>query len=108
MSIKPSHLFDPVEQMATAEVLSTIVERACLYIPEKSVGVSSAKEALTRVEKGFEGGAFRSRNVPKEELSEVLKVSEGGTFQSKNVPKEKLFEAINVPVVASSAIVRSK
>ena len=97
--------------MATAEVLSTIVERACLYIPEKSVGVSSAKEALTRVEKGFEGGAFRSRNVPKEELSEGLKVSERETFQSKNVnvPKEKLSEVIKVPVVASSsALVRFK
>ena len=97
--------------MATAEVLSTIVERACLYIPEKSIGVSSAKEALTRVEKGFEGGAFRSRNVPKEELSEGLKVSEGETFQSKNVnvPKEKLSEVIKVPVVASSsALVRFK
>ena len=97
--------------MATAEVLSTIVERACLYIPEKSIGVSSAKEALTRVEKGFEGGAFRSRNVPKEELSEGLKVSEGETFQSKNVnvPQEKLSEVIKVPVVASSsALVRFK
>ena len=98
--------------MATAEVLSTIVERACLYIPEKSVGVSSAKEALTRVEKDFQGGgAFRSRNVPKEELSEGLKVSEGETFQSKNVnvPKEKLSEVIKVPVVASSsALVRFK
>jgi len=93
--------------MATAEVLSTIVERACLYIPEKSVGVSSAKEALTRVEKGFEGGgAFRSRNVPKEELSEGLKVSEGETFQSKNVnvPKAALTSVVEkVPIVAASS-----
>ena len=92
--------------MATAEVLSTIVERACLYIPEKSVGVSSAKEALTRVEKGFEGGAFRSRNVPKEELSEGLKVSEGEAFQSKNVnvPKAALTSVVEkVPIVAASS-----
>ena len=91
--------------MATAEVLSTIVERACLYIPEKSIGVSSAKEALTRVEKGFEGGAFRSRNVPKEELSEGLKVSEGA-FQSKNVnvPKAALTSVVEkVPLVAASS-----
>ena len=92
--------------MATAEVLSTIVERACLYIPEKSVGVSSAKEALTRFEKGFEGGrAFQSRNVPKEELSEGLKVSEGA-FQSKNVnvPKAALTSVVEkVPLVAASS-----
>ena len=64
MSIKPSHLLDPVERMDTAELLSTIVERACLFVPGPKEELIKAlkypkeartsgkeKEALTKVEK---------------------------------------------------------
>ena len=74
MSIKPSHLVDPVERMDTAEVLSMIVERACLFVPEVPVGI-------TKVEKS-ERDAYRGRKVskaltqvesPKEALTSVEK-----------------------------------
>ena len=74
MSIKPSHLVDPVERMDTAEVLSMIVERACLFVPEVPVGI-------TKVEKS-ERDAYRGKKVskaltqvesPKEALTSVEK-----------------------------------
>ena len=74
MSIKPSHLVDPVERMDTAEVLSIIVERACLFVPEVPVGI-------TKIEKS-ERDAYRGRKVskaltqvesPKEALTSVEK-----------------------------------
>ena len=74
MSIKPSHLVDPVERMDTAEVLSIIVERACLFVPEVPVGI-------TKIEKS-ERDAYRGKKVskaltqvesPKEALTSVEK-----------------------------------
>ena len=74
MSIKPSHLVDPVERMDTAEVLSMIVERACLFVPKVPVGI-------TKVEKS-ERDAYRGKKVskaltqvesPKEALTSVEK-----------------------------------
>ena len=74
MSIKPSHLVDPVERMDTAEVLSIIVERACSFVPEVPVGI-------TKVEKS-ERDAYRGKKVskaltqvesPKEALTSVEK-----------------------------------
>ena len=52
--------------MNVAEILSAIVERACLYVPETPVGATNAKrsKALTEVK------------APKEALTEV-KVSNG-------------------------------
>ena len=70
LSIKPSHLFDPVEIMDAAEVLSIIVERACSYTPEapgkmfngpkeeRTKGLRFPKEALTDSEKGSPNEAF--------------------------------------------------
>ena len=66
LTLKPSHLINPVERMDTAEVLSMIVEQACLYVPEPPVGstnVKRSKAALTEMEK-----------VPKETFSDVEKV----------------------------------
>ena len=71
LTVKPSHLFGSTERMDTADILSAIVEQACLYTPEVSVAsnvkkpkgatlvvpkeqptrVESPKEALTSVEK---------------------------------------------------------
>ena len=73
LSVKPSHLVDPVEQMAVAEVLAAIVERACLYAPEiKTTKFSWEKpnEASTEVEKDSEG-AYQSKKVAKEALTSV-------------------------------------
>ena len=85
MSIKPSHLFNPVETMDAAEVLSIIVERACSYAPEAPVGkmFNGPKEERT---KGL--------RFPKEELSIGDKVS----------PKEAFSEVVKVPMVASNLV----
>ena len=56
--------------MDASEVLAAIVERACLFIPEKPVGMSNPK--------GSGGGAFQNR---------------------KKVLKEALFDADKVPMV---------
>ena len=56
LTIKPSHLYGSNERMDTAEVLSAIVEEACLYVPDEIFKRSKAltsvelKEARTRVE----------------------------------------------------------
>ena len=66
--------------MDTAELLSTIVERACLFVPG-----------------------------PKEELTKVLKFpKEAHTDSEKVYPKEALTSVNKVPVVASSNFVRFK
>ena len=64
--LKPSHLFGSTERMDVAEVLSAIVEQACLYVPESPVGV-------TNIEKS-ERGAYRGFKVPKVVLFEALTV----------------------------------
>ena len=67
LTLKPSHLFGSTEFMDVSEVLAAIVERACLFTPEKPVGASNPK--------GSGGGAFQSRKkVLKEELFDVDKV----------------------------------
>ena len=51
--------------MDASEVLATIVERACLFIPEKPVGMSNPSG----------GGAFQNRKKPlKEALFDADKV----------------------------------
>ena len=65
-------------------MLSTIVERACMYVPDVPVGVSNAKRS--------EGGVFR-RKVPKEAL----------TVSEKSFPIEALPRVDKVPVVVSGA-----
>ena len=60
--------------MDVAEILASIVERACLYVPEMPVGetLKRPKGLITRVQ------ALKEEIVqvesPKEELSQVLKV----------------------------------
>ena len=71
LTIKPSHLFGSTERMDTAEVLTMIVEQACLYVPEMSVGIKNVKrpkEELTEVEK-FSKEAFSTVKVSKEALT---------------------------------------
>ena len=71
-------------------MLSTIVERACMYVPDVPVGVSNAKRS--------EGGIFR-RKVPKETL----------TVSEKSFPIEALPSVDKVPVVSgASDLVRFK
>ena len=71
-------------------MLSTIVERACMYVPDVSVGVLNAKRS--------EGGIFR-RKVPKETL----------TVSEKSFPIEALPRVDKVPVVSgASDLVRFK
>ena len=59
LTLKPSHLFGATEFMDASEVLAAIVERACLFIPEKPVGMSNPSG----------GGAFQNR---KKVLKEAL------------------------------------
>ena len=90
LSVKPSHLVDPVEQMAVAEVLAAIVERACLYAPDVPVAEIKAKKL-----------SWEKPN----EASEVEKDSEGA-YQSKKVAKEALTSVEPKVIVASSDLVR--
>ena len=75
LTLKPSHLTNPVERMDTAEILSVIVEQACLYDPEMPVGVQNMKrsKALTKVK------------APNEALTEV-KVSNGPLTSVEKAP----------------------
>ena len=65
--------------MDTAEVLASIVERACLYVPDAPVGetrfrsVKMSKETFTEFEK-FPKEAFTKEVVSKEAFSEIKKV----------------------------------
>ena len=77
LSVKPSHLFDPVEQMSMAEILAMIVEQACLYEPDSPVGKSFKRPKAH----------FRSAKVPNEALTDEEKVSKE-TFLKVVVPKE--------------------
>ena len=75
MTIKPSHLVDPVERMDTAEVLSMIVERACQFVPDVPVGVSNTKKSegsISRVK--FPNEESTSVKVTNEEPMRVVKV----------------------------------
>ena len=80
LTLKPSHLTNPVERMDTAEILSMIVEQACLYIPEQPVGVSKTnklkqpKEVLT-AEVKVPNEALSKVESPNEALTSVVKVS---------------------------------
>ena len=72
LAIKPSHLYGSSERMDTAEVLSAIVEEACLYVPELPVGKTfKSPKALTRVEPR----EARTSGEQKEALTRVEKVS---------------------------------
>ena len=69
--------------MDTAEVVASIVERACLYVPDAPVGesktmtrfrsVKMSKETFTEFEK-FPKEALTKEVVPKEAFSEIKKV----------------------------------
>ena len=86
LTVKPSHLFGSTERMDTAEILSAIVEQACLYTPETPVGAPNMKRPK----------AFNKEKVPKEALTDSEKAS----------PNEAL-SVVKVPVAASN-LVRSK
>ena len=87
LTLKPSHLFGSTERMDVAKVLSAIVEKACLYVPETPVGIKNVKrlKALTEVEK-----------VPNEALSKV------------ESPKEALTSVESKVFAASSDLVKFK
>ena len=74
MTIKPSHLVDPVERMDTAEVLSMIVERACVFVPDVPVGVSNTKKSEGSIRAKFPSEEPTSVKVPNEEPTRVVKV----------------------------------
>ena len=84
VTLKPSHLFGSTERMDVAEVLSAIVEEACLYVPESPVG-----ETFKRSK-----GLTRQVKVPKE----------APTDSAKAYPKEALTRVEKVPVVASNLV----
>ena len=73
--------------MSIAEVLASIVERACHYVPEKSVGVSNVKRFK---------GTYQTfeKSLPKVELSGVDKV----------FPNEVLTSVKKVASVASDLV----
>ena len=82
LTVKPSHLFGSTERMDTADILAAIVEQACMYVPDDSVGESFKRpKALTEEFK-----------VPKEVLTE------------KVFPKEALTSVDKVPMVASDLV----
>ena len=65
LTVKPSHLFGSSERMDTAEILSAIVEQACLYTPETPVGATNMKRPK----------AFNKEKAPNEALTDSEKVS---------------------------------
>ena len=84
LTVKPSHLFGSTERMDTADILSAIVEQACLYTPEVSVASNVKKpKGATRV-------------VPKEQPTRV------------ESPKEALTSVEQKVIVASSNFVSLK
>ena len=79
--------------MSIAEVLASIVERACHYVPEKSIGASNVKRS--------EGGTYQTfeKDLPNEALSAVAKV----------YPKEAFSKVKKVPAASvASDLVRNK
>ena len=89
LTVKPSHLYGSTERMDTAEILAAIVEQACLYMPESSVGVKNVEKS--------ERGAYRGFKAPKEALFE----------DDKDSPKEAL-TVVKVPAASSSNFVGFK
>ena len=84
LTIKPSHLYGSNERMDTAEVLSAIVEEACLYVPEAS-GATNVKKPKRLTEE---------LEYPKEALTPIETV----------FPKAALTSVVDkVPVVAASS-----
>ena len=75
LTIKPSHLYGSTERMDAAEVLSAIVEEACMYVPEVPVGKTfkSSKAHFRRAEASKEALTDED-TVPKEAFSEIKKV----------------------------------
>ena len=71
LTLKPSHLFGSTEFMDASEVLAAIVQRACVYTPDKPVGVSNLKEALIRVDKGSEEGGSHGRKKARFDAEKV-------------------------------------
>ena len=63
MTLKPSHLFGATEFMDASEVLAAIVERACVYTPDKPVGVSNPKGFQTK-KKALKEALFDADKVP--------------------------------------------
>ena len=87
VTLKPSHLYGSTERMDVAEVLSAIVEQACLYTPEPSAGETMKRsKALTRVE-------IKEARTSSEEKE---------TFPSGE--KEALTTVKKVPMVASNLV----
>ena len=82
--------------MDVAEVLATIVERACLYTPEAPVGkmFNGPNEERTKGLRFPKEERTKSLRFPKEELSVGDKVS----------PKEAFSEVVKVPMVASNLV----
>ena len=64
LTLKPSHLFGSTERMDVAEVLSAIVEQACLYTPDTAVGVQNVKRPKALSEEAL----TKDVKVPKEAL----------------------------------------
>ena len=85
LTLKPSHLFGSTERMDVAEVLSAIVEQACLYTPETAVGVQNVKRPKALSEEAL----TKDVKVPKEALKiEKFPVGSGAS----NLVRLKLFE----------------
>jgi len=84
LTVKPSHLFGSTERMDTAEILAAIVEQACRYVPEMSVGVTSVEK-------------------PKRLTKEFLYPKEALFKDDKGSPKEAL-TVVKVPAVASNLV----
>ena len=76
VTLKPSHLFGSTERMDVAEVLSSIVEQACLYTSEVPVAVTNVKKPKRPFKEVDPKEAFSEVDtVPMEALTSVEKVS---------------------------------
>ena len=80
--MKPGHLFGSTEMMTAAEVLSAIVEQACLYESESAVGETfkSSKAHFRSVK------ALNEEKVSKEVLTDSEKVSPNEALSVVKVP----------------------
>ena len=68
-------MYGSVEQMDIAEVLATIVEEACRYVPEMTPTNVEKPKRLTKELRYPKEALFEDdKGSPSEELSEVLKV----------------------------------
>ena len=76
VTLKPSHLFGSTERMDVAEVLSSIVEQACLYTSEVPVAVTNVKKPKRLFKEVDSKEAFSEVDtVPMEAFTSVEKVS---------------------------------